>query len=168
MPEFTSPAGDIPRIGPWDPVHHVDSRGRRYAKPPPVDRFFRRVVENETGCWIWTGARHPHGYGHFKVAGAVMVAHRWAYELMRCEIPADLQIDHLCHVRECVNPWHLEPVPARVNVLRGWSPSAVTYRTGLCPRGHDMTDAYQTGGRRACRKCRRVSQAKYDERRRSK
>jgi hypothetical protein len=33
-------------------------------------------------------------------------------------IPDGLQLDHLCRVRCCVNPNHLEPVTAKENTLR--------------------------------------------------
>jgi hypothetical protein len=41
------------------------------------------------------------------------------YEALTGSIPADLQLDHLCRVRNCVNPAHLEPVTPRENVRRG-------------------------------------------------
>jgi hypothetical protein len=48
-----------------------------------------------------------------------VAAHRFAYELMVGPIPEDLELDHLCGVRECVNPRHLEAVTHLVNVRRG-------------------------------------------------
>jgi hypothetical protein len=72
-----------------------------------------------------------------------------------------LQIDHLCRVRHCVNPAHMEPVTPRENILR--SPvalAAINARKTHCPQGHPLSGAnlYRTPqGFRACRECRRKS-----------
>src|SRR5690348_5568596 len=71
-------------------------------------RFWKLVNKTET-CWLWTG-RLNHGYGYFRVTilpgGS---AHRFAWRVMgRGEIPVGMQLDHLCRVRNCVNPDHLE------------------------------------------------------------
>jgi hypothetical protein len=83
------------------------------------DRFIQKYVpEPNTGCWLWTGYVDRHGYGQFKGAKQGS-AHRWSYEYHAGPIPEGLQLDHLCRVRSCVNPAHLEPVTCRVNVSRG-------------------------------------------------
>src|SRR3546814_19356891 len=46
-------------------------------------------------------------------------AHRISYELCVGPIPEGMELDHLCRVRRCVNPAHMEPVTHRENVLRG-------------------------------------------------
>lgn len=126
------------------------------------DAFWSRVVP--TGfCWEWTGYRLDSGYGRMSFAGRMQVAHRIAYQILVGEIPNGLQLDHLCRNRGCVNPDHLEPVTAQENMRRGFSPTSVTVRDGVCKRGHSMEDAYITTsakGRpvRRCRKCTRVAQ----------
>lgn len=95
-------------------------------------------------------------------------AHRFMYRLLRGEIPAGLQLDHLCRVRHCVNPWHLEAVTARVNVLRGIGPTAQNAQKTRCPLGHPLSDenTYRNAqGERRCRICRRSSQERYKRRR---
>lgn len=47
------------------------------------------------------------------------LAHRVYFEEYVGPIPADEQLDHLCRVRCCVNPNHLEPVSGAENVRRG-------------------------------------------------
>jgi hypothetical protein len=76
--------------------------------------FWERV-EKTGGCWLWTGSRNGGGYGNYGGKGA----HRYAYELLKAPIPPGLVIDHLCRVRHCVNPDHMEPVTQSVNCRRG-------------------------------------------------
>lgn len=72
-----------------------------------------------SGCWAWHGAVNTHGYAQVRVNGKKKVAHVVSYELKCGPLPAGLQIDHLCRVRCCVNPDHLEAVTPSVNVRRG-------------------------------------------------
>lgn len=82
------------------------------------ERFWTFVQRTET-CWLWTGSLDWSGYGHFWRSGTLMLAHRWAYEHFTGEVPKGYQIDHLCRVRHCVNPSHLEAVTPSINVQRG-------------------------------------------------
>ena len=41
------------------------------------------------------------------------------YEFANGPIAEGLEIDHLCRVRHCVNPDHLEAVESKVNTRRG-------------------------------------------------
>ena len=66
----------------------------------------------KTPCWVAMGPLH-HGYGIIINPirrKAPIKAHRAIYELYKDKIPEGLQIDHLCCVKACVNPEHLEPV----------------------------------------------------------
>lgn len=77
-------------------------------------------VEDESGCWIWQNDTSSNGYGQIKPAGSKRLpAHRASYVAFKGEIPDGLYIDHLCRVRACVNPDHLEPVTHEENVRRG-------------------------------------------------
>lgn len=115
------------------------------------ERFWSKVDKTAT-CWLWTAGKNSGGYGVTYASGRAMVAHRWAYESEVGPIPAGLQLDHLCRVRHCVNPAHLEPVTIRENVLRGVGLSAHNARKTHCPRGHEYDRQYRDGVRR-CRKC---------------
>lgn len=101
----------------------------REPKGYPKRRFWAKVEVDESGCWLWTASTN-HGYGHFWVSPDVgkVYAHRYAYELLVGPIPDGLEIDHLCKVRNCVNPEHLEPVTKEENWRRGDAPSAVAVR----------------------------------------
>lgn len=111
-------------------------------------------------CWLWIAAIDRKGYGAFggpRDRTQVVRAHRVAYELVIGPIPDGLTLDHLCRVRRCVNPEHLEPVTGRENSLRGESVAAVNARKTHCIRGHEFTPEntkIQAQGRqRACRIC---------------
>jgi hypothetical protein len=122
----------------------------------PVERFFRHVEpEPNSGCWLWIGALLPTGYGVFCPEGTRTVrAHRFAFlRIANREIPPGTELDHLCRVRCCVNPAHLEAVTRQANFLRGQHPTAVRRLKNECKYGHSMADAYQDRRGRACRTC---------------
>ena len=75
-------------------------------------------VENPGGCWLWVGSIMPNGYGQKKHLQRNGPAHRWMYEQRIGPIPAGMQIDHVCNVRHCVNPEHLEVVTPEENRQR--------------------------------------------------
>ena len=92
---------------------------------PCIDRILDRIGETPDGCWIFTGALSAAGYGVVSRGGrgeGNVFTHRATYEHFIAEIPAGLDLDHLCRVRACCNPWHLEPVTRKENVLRGRHP----------------------------------------------
>lgn len=107
-----------------EPKRFVNGHNGRVGGRPftPLDR--RYVVEDrgyETACWIWTMTLTPKGYGRMwsPERGRLVSAHRHFYEHFVGPIPDDLQIDHLCRQRACVNPTHLEVVTQFVNQQRG-------------------------------------------------
>lgn len=86
---------------------------------PVADRFWSRVTEDANGCWLWGGVLDKDGYGSFSPSHSTTVrAHRWSYEAMVGRIPVGLELDHLCFVPACVNPFHLDPVTDLVNTER--------------------------------------------------
>lgn len=87
-----------------------------------ADRFWDHVdLSDPDRCWIWKRKPNAKGYGQLRNprTGRTTTAHRYAYELVVGPIPDGLTIDHLCRVRACVRPDHLEPVTNRENLLRG-------------------------------------------------
>lgn len=115
------------------------------------------VVVDENGCWLWQKYVKENGYGQIGSGGS-QYAHRVAYEAWKGPIPDGLTLDHLCRVRHCCNPDHLEPVTHQVNNLRGEGPAAIRAAVETCPAGHpyDEENTYwrpKRGGR-DCRKCR--------------
>lgn len=112
-------------------------------------------------CWLWLAATLPNGYGVFATDGE-RYAHRYAYSQHVGSIPAGLTIDHLCRVRNCVRPDHLEVVTGKTNTLRSESRAARGARKSECDAGHpfDLLNTYvDKRGRRHCRACQRLRDA---------
>ena len=123
-----------------------------FLDPRLPDRFWSKCIpEPNSGCWLWFGATTSNGYASTSTNRIAIPAHKAAYLATGREC-GDLDLDHLCRTRNCVNPAHLELVTHRENVLRGVSPSAVHARKTTCPKGHeyDKLDCY---GRRKCSRC---------------
>lgn len=114
-------------------------------------RLLNRTEVDDNGCWRWTGPLNPAGYGStIRAWGKGWLPHRLAFTVMVEPIRTEYQIDHLCRVRNCINPGHLEQVTQVENLRR--QGAAVTH----CVRGHEYTPAntYRSkNGLRRCRKC---------------
>ena len=126
----------------------------------PRQQFFfsRAIPEPNSGCWLWAAKVDRDGYGRVLKG---LLAHRMSFQAFKGEIPKGLTLDHLCRVRSCINPDHLEPVSHKTNILRG-----VARRTA-CIHGHPFSgDNLHIGptGKRFCRACWRKNSAAYKER----
>ena|SRR5215831_2236795 len=116
---------------------------------------FWSLVDKTGDCWLWTGYVDRGGYGRYGRHG---YSHRIAYEELVAQIPPGLVIDHLCRVRHCVNPTHMEPVTDRVNVVeRGTGLAAQRAVQTHCIHGHEFTPentrVHSHSGTRYCRIC---------------
>lgn len=116
--------------------------------------FHTDKAESLGGCWRWTGSIDSGGYGRIAVGKTCKYVHRVSFEIFVGPIQSGLQIDHLCRVRCCWNPQHLEAVTAALNMRRSNATGAVALRRDTCLRGH----AYRKYGvtrhqRRVCRLC---------------
>ena len=120
-------------------------------------------------CWHWTGQVARDGYGRMSVDGRKQMVHRLAYAVWIGPIPDGLEIDHLCMVKVCINPAHLEAVTRRENMLRQPRIGARAAQTE-CIHGHPYT-AENTGrdgrGNRFCRTCDRAARRIYKARKRA-
>jgi len=113
-------------------------------------------------CWLWLGAT-SRGYGQVRLKGESHPAHRISYG----KVPSGLTLDHLCRVRNCVNPSHLEPVTCRENILRGYSPCAKHAMKTRCSNGHEFSKENTLvlhGRHRQCRICNRKRDKEYRDR----
>ena len=130
-------------------------------------RFIVKVNVTPDGCWLWTGARTKQGYANFTLDArrgsyVFRVGHRVSYEHYVGPIPEGLQLDHLCRVRHCVNPEHVELVTAKENSQRGARGRLVR----ICKHGHHYTPEntiVRKNGRRLCRECARLSSVVQNE-----
>lgn len=105
---------------------------------PRINKFFEQVnldgpvpaYRPDLGpCWIWEGGQNGRGYGQFEAKPA----HRFLYELFGGVIPEWAVIDHLCCVKTCVNPYHIEPVTVGENTRR-----YILYKKWLSTGCHNM------------------------------
>jgi len=110
----------------------------------------------ESGCWIWTGNLSHDGYPYMHVWKRKRYMHRICFELeYGREIPDGETLDHLCRVRCCVNPFHMQQVSLADNIARGnygWR-GFLTH----CKRGHPLSgeNIYLWHNVRICRACRK-------------
>jgi len=146
-----------PGFDPWQAKpgtlgHPATFRGRCVEKAAPEGLAFSCLVPT------WK-ARDGSGYACVRVAGRLVKAHRYSYELEEGPIPAGLDLDHLCRVRACVQVAHLEPVTRRENVIRG---DTFKGDQGTFGCGHARTAANKRATRRPggqCRECDRKRSA---------
>lgn len=128
------------------------------GKKPIRYRLHEGYDVGDNGCWIWKFYTYD-GYGFISTGGSGQMAraHIYYYEALVGPIPDGKILDHLCRVRACVNPEHLEPVTFKENVLRGIGPTAVNARKTHCIHGHELTEdnIYRHGPNknRHCREC---------------
>ena len=127
----------------------------------PLERLWGKLCVTDDGCWLFTGHCDPQGYGRIHSGGRgtpVVYPHRLVYERLVGPIPEGLTLDHLCRVRRCCQPAHLEPVTVMENIYRGQNAYIRAGLAGTCLKGH--TDDFYTSpaGKRQCRTCRRERQ----------
>jgi hypothetical protein len=102
-------------------------------------RYIEAPLGHDTPCWLWQLTTSDQGYGLERTrSGRMVKAHRVYYEAQHGPVPLGLQLDHLCRVRHCVNPDHLEPVTGAENVRWGLktklTPEIVRYIRGSAER----------------------------------
>jgi hypothetical protein len=122
-------------------------------------------IDETTGCWLWTGALTGSGYARMNHHGKHVTAHRAMYELVVGPVPKGLDLDHLCRMRRCINPAHLEPVTRAENLRRGIQAgvNVINAAKTHCLRGHPLSGdnvRLETTGSRRCRTCERKRRAK--------
>jgi hypothetical protein len=97
--------------------HNTKGENNPYYRPSK-ERFWEKVNKTDT-CWLWIAATGRFGYGQFWSKNKMVSVHRFSYELCKGKIPKGMVLDHLCRVRHCVNPEHLEVVTGLENSRRG-------------------------------------------------
>lgn len=122
-------------------------------------RFLSHITKTKTGCWLWQRYIDHSGYGRFTIKGDRAYAHRISYEHW-VNSPIQGEVDHLCRIRSCVNPEHLEDVSHAENLRRAPAQiSTINSQKTHCPHGHEYTPENTIfrknawGGARRCRQC---------------
>ncbi len=112
------------------------------------------LIANQTPCDIWPGSLDKDGYG--RTHGTLV--HQRAYREAYGPVPDGLELDHICRVRACRNPQHLEAVTHTENMRRGDREAYGNYQRSKthCPWGHPYSGdnlMSRACGRRGCRTC---------------
>lgn len=123
------------------------------------ERFWSRFSMRRKNCWNWRGYITRYGYGRFWFDNTSWLAHRFAFQIFNGPVPSNLEIDHLCRNRKCVNPSHLELVTSKENMLRGDGLAVRNKAKIHCAQGHPFStrNTYHPPywpTRRVCRICR--------------
>ena len=134
-----------------------------------LDKLLSNVVFASNGCWLWTKAISEGWYGVISFDGKTYKAHKILYEIIVGPVEDGLELDHLCREPSCVNPFHLEQVTHRENILRGTGCAATNAAKTHCKNGHalDGINLYiNNRGDRVCKTCKRQRDREYHKRKR--
>lgn len=128
-------------------------------KKDPLNRFLEKVQvgplpvewtgkpEERTECLLWTASIRENGYGQFNTYKKIVRSHRWIYEQCIGSVPKGLDLDHLCRVRSCVNPLHLEPVTRSENMNRSKIQKLSARNSCLLFRKHNLPEGVSPHGK---------------------
>lgn len=128
---------------------------------------YMRLSYRSGDCRVWALGVNSGGYG----------PHKKVWQVVNGEIPAGMQIDHLCRRRNCINPAHLELVTPSMNARRSAAPEVTRQRFATqthCKHGHEFTPentayrritvqgyAGEKEMQRVCIQCRRAKERQY-------
>lgn len=134
------------------------------------ERFFKKVKKTKS-CWLFLGLLTQKGYGTMHLTlpnnkSKRFLAHRVVLLLKGFKINNGYVVDHICRVRNCVNPKHLRIVTHKQNAIENsYSQAAINSKKKVCLNGHPFNKEntrirYKSNGQfkqRVCKKCRKVN-----------
>jgi hypothetical protein len=150
---------------------HGDPLVTRYARGDLGARLAAVLVPGEAPpgrpdlgrCLIFTNKLTAAGYGRMKIAGRMVLLHRYLFEQRHGPVPVGMHLDHLCRNRACARTEHLQVVTPRENTMRGATIAAAYLARGECKNGHaftaENTRIYRNA--RICRACSDAAVARY-------
>ena len=128
-------------------------------------KYVEKPIFNNLDCWKWKGYKNIKGYGQIWVKPKLYPAHRISFLMYKGSIPNGMVLDHICRIRNCVNPWHLRVVTVKENVLCGIGKPAILAAMKICSKGHPFNGKNlgidKNRGQRYCKECRRLRQIEY-------
>jgi hypothetical protein len=130
--------------------------GRRRSREEVRELLIQRSVIDDRGCWVWQGAGDGAGYallGAKSLTGSHVPirGHVATWLLYHGDRPEGYHIHHTCETKKCVNPSHLEIMPARDH--------AMLHHPSLpdeCQYGHRGRIRRYAKGDRQCLECMRL------------
>lgn len=128
-----------------------------------LERFTRKTLRSDNGCWAWTACTNNNGYGSFMFRGKTYSAHSFIYQVLNRTLTKGEVVDHGCNNPNCVNPKHLEAMTQRDNVMKSSGIAAKRARQTHCIYGHEFghqSPHLVKSGRRACATCHRQREAR--------
>ena len=135
-----------------------------------IQDWMAERVDTSGDCWMWLMATDRAGYGKAKYQGKDWRAHRLVWTMLVGDIPDGLVTDHLCRVKGCVNPDHIELVTNAENMRRqGPNPGLHQKLKTHCPQGHEYSEANTynlPAGGRQCFTCKRKQARQWAQRKR--
>lgn len=121
-----------------------------------ITKFDSKITKTDS-CWLWNGYCNEAGYGMVRINYRQYRSHRVSYEIHKGLIPDGLELDHLCRVRNCVNPEHLEAVTHKENLRRSAIQiSSINKHKTHCRSGHEfnkLNTYHRPTGGRMCKRC---------------
>lgn len=135
----------------WCHKHYERWRRHGSTDDPrsPEPRFWANV-DRSGDCWRWMGRLKSTGYGAIGIAGKMIYAHRYSYELHTAPIPKGMEVDHMCHNPACVRPSHLRLATSGQNGQnrRGAQRNSPTGVRGVSPHGDKFIAHFQVDKKR--------------------
>src|SRR6266446_9002005 len=79
--------------------------------------MLKTIHDEEHGCLLYMGALDKDGYPRISLQGDTGLGSHVVFKLAYGAIPEEHEVDHICHVRRCVEPTHLRLLTHRQNVI---------------------------------------------------
>ena len=108
-------------------------QGNQYQLEDPMHRFLDKVDIGDNLCWLYPYT-DKYGYATLYFGRSPEKGHRFMYRVFNGDIPTGYEIDHLCMVKNCINPDHLETVTHSENMARLFS------NMNSCRAGHEYNE----------------------------